>query len=188
MLGEGFDLPELKIAAFHDIRKSLPITLQLAGRFTRTKYDEELGDASFIANIADLDVRDELADLYAADADWNEILSDTSFQRINEQVEFRDFINGFSHLSDSNIPFQNIKPKLSAVVFKNKTDTWFPTNFHKGISGYENLEFKFHDLNREKKVLVIITGKRLDVDWVHDKDIYDVQWDITIVYWETRNN
>lgn len=37
MLGEGFDLPELKIAAFHDIRKSLPITLQFAGRFTRTK-------------------------------------------------------------------------------------------------------------------------------------------------------
>ncbi len=35
MLGEGFDLPELKIAAFHDIRKSLAVTLQLAGRFTR---------------------------------------------------------------------------------------------------------------------------------------------------------
>ncbi len=32
MLGEGFDLPELKIAAFHDIRKTLAVTLQLAGR------------------------------------------------------------------------------------------------------------------------------------------------------------
>jgi superfamily II DNA or RNA helicase len=32
MLGEGFDLPELKIAAFHDIRKTLAITLQLVGR------------------------------------------------------------------------------------------------------------------------------------------------------------
>ncbi|MCW5801832.1 MAG: DEAD/DEAH box helicase family protein [Deltaproteobacteria bacterium] len=39
MLGEGFDLPELKIAAFHDIRKSLAITLQLAGRFTRARSD-----------------------------------------------------------------------------------------------------------------------------------------------------
>lgn len=63
MLGEGFDLPELKIAAFHDIRKSLPITLQLAGRFTRTKFDEQLGDASFIANIADIEVKNELAGL-----------------------------------------------------------------------------------------------------------------------------
>jgi hypothetical protein len=50
MLGEGFDLPELKIAAFHDIRKSLAVTLQLAGRFTRFRPD--LGEATFIANIA----------------------------------------------------------------------------------------------------------------------------------------
>ena len=39
MLGEGFDLPELKIAAFHDIRKTLAVTLQLAGRFTRSGFD-----------------------------------------------------------------------------------------------------------------------------------------------------
>lgn len=188
MLGEGFDLPELKIAAFHDIRRSLPITLQLAGRFTRTKYDEQLGDASFIANIADLEVRDELADLYAYDADWNEILSDSSYERINEQVEFKDFIEGFTKLSDSNVPFQNIKPKLSTVVYKNKTNGWFPTNFHKGISGYENFDYKFSDLNSDQKVLVIITGKRMDVDWVHIKDIYEFQWTLTIVFWDTINN
>ena len=47
MLGEGFDLPELKIAAFHDVKKSLPITLQFAGRFTRTSRDNNLGKASF---------------------------------------------------------------------------------------------------------------------------------------------
>ena len=189
MLGEGFDLPELKIAAFHDIRKSLPITLQLAGRFTRTKYDEQLGDASFIANIADLEVRSELADLYATDADWNEILADTSFGHINEQVEFKDFMNGFKRLNDANIPFQNIKPKLSTVVYKNRTNSWFPSNFHAGIAGYDDLEFKFHDLNKEHNILVIITGKRLAVEWVYDKrEIYDIQWDIIVVFWETRNN
>src|SRR5208337_5642422 len=57
MLGEGFDLPELKIAAFHDIRKSLAVTLQLAGRFTRARDD--LGNAVFIANLADVDVKGE---------------------------------------------------------------------------------------------------------------------------------
>ncbi|RIV42472.1 DEAD/DEAH box helicase [Flagellimonas pelagia] len=189
MLGEGFDLPELKIAAFHDIRKSLPITLQLAGRFTRTKFDEELGDASFIANIADLEVRAELADLYASDADWNEILSDASSEQVNEQVEFKDFMSGFKKLSNANIPFQNIRPKLSTVVYKNKTDSWYPKNFQKGISGYDNLEFKFHDINRDHNMLVIVTGKRFEVDWVHDKrEIYNIQWDIIIVYWETENN
>ncbi|HUZ59245.1 MAG TPA: hypothetical protein VMU83_10720 [Hanamia sp.] len=57
MLGEGFDLPNLKIAAFHNIRKSLPITIQLAGRFTRTKFDENLGVASIVVNLKDADVK-----------------------------------------------------------------------------------------------------------------------------------
>ena len=43
MFGEGFDMPKLKIAAFHDIKKSLPTTLQLIGRFTRTSMDDSLG-------------------------------------------------------------------------------------------------------------------------------------------------
>lgn len=189
MLGEGFDLPELKIAAFHDIRKSLPITLQLAGRFTRTKYDEQLGNASFIANVANLDVRAELTELYAEDADWNEILADSSFNQTQEKIEFKDFMNGFKKLNDSNIPFQNIRPKLSTVVYKNKTNEWFPSNFKKGIAGYDDFEFKFFDINREQQILIIVTGRRLEVDWVKDKkEIHNIQWDIIIAFWETEKN
>lgn len=188
MLGEGFDLPELKIAAFHDIRRSLPITLQLAGRFTRTSRDQELGNASFIANIADLEVRAELSDLYATDADWNSILSNTSFQKINDQIEFKDFMEGFSQLSKTDIPFQNIRPKLSTVVYKNKANGWKPENFTKGIAGYTNLEFKFDDFNKERNVLVIITGRRSEVEWVHFNDIHDLQWDITIVFYDEKTN
>ena len=33
MLGEGFDLPALKVAAIHDAHKSLGVTLQFVGRF-----------------------------------------------------------------------------------------------------------------------------------------------------------
>ena len=36
MLGEGFDLPQIKIAAVHDTHKSLAVLLQFIGRFTRT--------------------------------------------------------------------------------------------------------------------------------------------------------
>ncbi|MGC4087254.1 MAG: DEAD/DEAH box helicase family protein [Polyangiaceae bacterium] len=76
MLGEGFDLPELKIAAFHDIRKTLAVTLQLAGRFTRARPD--LGNATFIANTADVNVQDELRKLYTRDPDWNTLLPQLS--------------------------------------------------------------------------------------------------------------
>lgn len=36
MLGEGFDLRELKVAAMHDEHRSLGVTLQFVGRFTRS--------------------------------------------------------------------------------------------------------------------------------------------------------
>src|SRR5437867_1395705 len=49
MLGEGYDLPQLKIAALHDMHKSLAVTLQFTGRFTRTEAN--IGEATVIANI-----------------------------------------------------------------------------------------------------------------------------------------
>ena len=90
MLGEGFDLPELKIAAFHDIRKTLAVTLQLAGRFTRARPN--LGDATFIANTADVHVQDELRKLYTRDPDWNALLPVLSDQAIGEQLSLQEFL------------------------------------------------------------------------------------------------
>jgi len=68
MLGEGFDLPELKIAALHDPHKSIAVTIQFVGRFTR--QDPKLGDATVIANTGVDDIDRSLAKLYAEDADW----------------------------------------------------------------------------------------------------------------------
>ena len=188
MLGEGFDLPNLKIAAFHDIRQSLPITVQLAGRFTRTKYDEQLGDASIVVNLKDANVPKELEEFYALGADWNTLLPRVSTSRINKEIEFSEFLNGFSDLDESKIPFQNLRPALSTVVYKNHTDTWFPNNFQEGISNADELDYLFHDINRDKKTVVIITGKKNNIDWGYSKDIYDINWTLYVIHWDTRNN
>lgn len=188
MLGEGFDLPNLKIAAFHNIRKSLPITVQLAGRFTRTKYDEKLGDASIVVNLKDADVKKELEEFYALGADWNNLLPTISTSRINKEIEFSDFLNGFVDLEKSKIPFQTLKPALSTVVYKNNTTEWFPLNFKEGLNNVDELDYLFHDINRDKKVVVIITGKKNNIDWVYSKDIFDIIWSLYIIHWDTKNN
>lgn len=77
MLGERFDLPQLKIAAVHDERQSLPITLQFIGRFTRTS-NIKLGEASFDTNIAYSPIENELVALYQQDAAWNILLQKIS--------------------------------------------------------------------------------------------------------------
>ena len=185
MLGEGFDLPELKIAAFHDIRKSLPITLQLAGRFTRNK--PYLGDATFIANIADVEVKDELRKLYSNDPDWNYILPEASTASINNEIELQDFIDGFSDLP-KDISLQNIRPKSSTVVYKTKCKKWDPDNYKKGFVGIEKCEYVKHSINSFQNTLVIVTAKKIKVEWAKNNDLYTMAWELNILFWSEEQN
>lgn len=144
MLGEGFDLPELKIAAFHDIKKSLAVTLQLAGRFTRAQSN--LGSATFIANTADVRVKQELQKLYRQDTDWNILLPQIGEEIIEEQISLRDFTSGFANFPDD-IPLRNLRPPLSTVVYKTKCEEWTPENFLTGIPGAASFDRIHSDVN-----------------------------------------
>ena len=61
MFGEGFNLPNLKIAAIHSPHKSLAITLQFIGRFARTGQTD-IGGATFLAEPTSSS--EELGELY----------------------------------------------------------------------------------------------------------------------------
>jgi superfamily II DNA or RNA helicase len=126
MLGEGFDLPQLKIAAFHDIRKSLAVTLQLAGRFTRAAA--KVGEATFIANIGFVNVRQELSKLYRSDPDWNAILPDLSEKLIGEQKSLQDFVKGFTDLP-AEVALNAVEPASSVVIYKSDCEEWRPEHF-----------------------------------------------------------
>jgi len=186
MLGEGFDLPQLKIAAFHDIRKSLPVTLQFAGRFTRTSIDDNLGDATFIANLADVKVKEELDALYAMDADWNSLLSDLSTEQTEEKIELDDFIRGFSGIDKAKIPFQNIRMAMSTVVYKNSSATFDLKKYKYGFTGYKKFEYKFEYLNPSENTLVFIHANTNDIDWVNYNDMYELQWSLMVLYYDDR--
>jgi superfamily II DNA or RNA helicase len=115
MLGEGFDLPQLKIAALHDIHKSLAITLQFIGRFTRTAAD--VGDATVIANIPDADVDEVLRGLYAEDPDWNVLLRRLSEGATERELRRSTFLDGFVN-APKEIALHNVLPKMSTVVYR----------------------------------------------------------------------
>lgn len=188
MLGEGFDLPELKIAAFHDVRKSLPITLQFAGRFTRTSRDANLGNASFVANISDISVRQELDNLYEEDADWNVLLANANDNRISNQEEYKQLLEGFRNGIESKIPVSSIYPKLSAVVYKGYSNSWNPDDFCKGISGYDDFDYKTYDVNDNEKLLVAIFAKEQRVEGVHVKDVKTLVWSYLVLFWDETKN
>lgn len=184
MLGEGFDLPQLKIAAFHDIRKSLPVTLQFAGRFTRTSIDDNLGNATFIANLADVKVKEELDSLYAMDADWNSLLSDLSTDQTEEKIELDEFIKGFAGIDKATIPFQNIRMAMSTVVYKNSSSSFDLKKYKYGLQGYSKFQYKFEYPNESKNTLVFIYADTNNIDWVNYEDMYELQWNLMVLYYD----
>lgn len=181
MLGEGFDLPELKIAAFHDIKKSLPITLQIAGRFTRS--NPKLGTPTFIANIGNVEVQEELQELYTLDPDWNALLMRGSEEMMEEQIALKEFLEGFHRFPDE-IPLENMRPAMSTVIFKTKCLNWKPEQFKKGIQGAESLERIHSDINYDQNTLVIVTAKKVPIDWIQLKEIFNWDWELFILHWD----
>lgn len=187
MLGEGFDLPTLKIAALHDVKKSLTITLQLIGRFTRTKFDEDLGEASFVANTADITVGEELERLYSQDADWNKLLPEYSAQAIEKEVAFGEFIDGFSIPDEIKIPLQNLRPALSTVVYRNPKGVCNFNNYRDGIElGVGDSAWAF--LNQEEQVQIVIIARKEMLDWGNVQNIENIVWDLLVIINDKENH
>ena len=180
MLGEGFDLPELKIAAFHDIRKTLAVTLQLAGRFTRARPD--LGNATFIANTADVNVQDELRKLYTRDPDWNVLLPQLSDRMIGEQLSLQEFLRGFTEFT-RDIPLKTVRPATSTVVYRTTCDDWMPQNFREGIPSPSACERVYETVNHAEHTLVIVTVRRVPLVWTDVEDLFSWQWELYVVIW-----
>jgi len=185
MLGEGFDLPTLKIAAFHDIRKTLAVTLQLAGRFTRARPD--LGDATFIANTADIDVQEELRKLYTRDPDWNILLPQLSDRMIGEQMSLQDFLRGFTEFTKE-IPLKTVRPAASCVVYKTRCADWKPENFREGIPGIDSCEQVHETINHQERTLVVVTARRVPLDWTDVQTLYSWDWELYVVIWSPDQN
>ncbi|SDL28237.1 Superfamily II DNA or RNA helicase [Salinimicrobium catena] len=187
MLGEGFDLPELKIAAIHDDRQSIPIMLQFIGRFTRTS-GKMIGDATFITNLAYPPIQQELDQLYSKGSDWNVLLPKISEGATKKELDFQSFLNGFRRLQQSTIPFESIKPALSATVYKLTTDRWEPSKWREGISNLDTYEYQFNDINSNQNTLVVILGKKFNTDWGSFDTVQNFQWDLIIVHWDNRTD
>jgi hypothetical protein len=182
MLGEGFDLPELKIAALHDHHKSIAITIQFVGRFTR--QDARLGDATVIANTGVDDVDRSLAKLYAEDADWNALVEALSTAKIERQVRRAEMFKGFiGDLSD--IPLQTLEPKTNAVIYTTRCPAWDPLRaedlFPSGV-------FLGMKVNSHQRVAIFVTRTEEQAAWTSAGHARDVIWDLHMLHWdETRN-
>lgn len=183
MLGEGYDLPNLKIAAIHDHHKSLAITLQFIGRFTRSSSSTQIGNAAVVVNIADPGVEGALQKLYAQGADWDVVLRRLSENRIDREVELQSVVDSLKSKGDlhKQLSLWNLRPSYSAMLFQTDCNSWQPEAFKELLPKCD--EF-WHSISDDKNILVVLAVQSSPVKWGNFKEVDDINHKILIAHWD----
>lgn len=185
MLGEGFDMPQLKIAAIHDPHKSLSVTLQFIGRFTRTASDD-LGEATVFVPRELIGIDERLQKLYAEDSDWNEVIHDLSDIEIASQKARDEFERGFD---SSKVPteLRSIKPRMSTVVYRSENLEWHPDE----LSKYVDLKHVLgHQavINDKDQVLWFVTKDKSSIEWGYFPEREEITYALHVVHCDPSTN
>ncbi|WP_438345905.1 DEAD/DEAH box helicase [Methylorubrum populi] len=180
MLGEGFDLPLLKIAGLHDRQASETITLQFIGRFTRSQ--KGLGEATVIAAVSLKDPREWLNSLYREDADWNHLLQLRSAFKTERQRRREAFYVGLDNRFD-HIPEEAIAPRLSTFVFRTKCDRWQPHALTKLERG-RVLVVEDPVVQPELSLVMMVTRHEDKLRWARVFNPANVVYNLVMAHWD----
>jgi superfamily II DNA or RNA helicase len=186
MLGEGYDLPSLKVAAIHDAHKTLPVTLQFIGRFARVDSGR-IGDAAVIVSRPDPDYDESLRRLYADDADWNFIICELAEVAVGAEQQVSDFEQGFGSSLPEEVPLRALAPKMSTVVYRTTCPTWSPEAAI-DVFGEERLLTPSVAVNRQKNLAWLVTEERTSVRWGTLKAIEEIAYHLYVLYWDETHN
>ncbi|NEI22868.1 DEAD/DEAH box helicase family protein [Rhizobium leguminosarum] len=179
MLGEGFDLPDLKIAALHDKHKSEAITVQFVGRFTRTRKD--LGEATVIANVVAPGMRDSLQALYAEDADWNYILEGLSTKNTAREERRQEVFEGFDE-SPTDFPLEQLSPRLGAVVYKTTCERWDPSRI---LDAYPPGSIvSGPSINHAERLAVFVKREEEKLKWTSLRQPVNTSYHLYVCHWD----
>jgi superfamily II DNA or RNA helicase len=182
MLGEGFDLPNLKIAALHSPHKSLAVTLQFVGRFARTT-GPNLGTATFYALASEMQI--EKAKLYRDGAVWEEIIPNLSAHRIEEEETTREDLSTFTAPEESDsdeidLSLYSLRPYHHVKLFATGPDT----DITREIEFPAGMEILHRHISEELSAAVFIIRRRIRPEWTVTQDFDTTEHHLIINYYD----
>jgi len=193
MLGEGFDLPRLRIAAYHDKHRSLAATTQFLGRLARV--DEDYPQPSILVTARDVDVYPHLQgavrELYAEDADWAKVLPGLIDDEIIEARADRTYAEAFAPAPPS-IALNAITPSCSVVLYEISTQSGYEPQFASGLVPDELTEGRrlggqtiiYSGVNPTSSTLVLVTSAISRPRWHPTSPGLDAPtYDIHLITW-----
>lgn len=184
MLGEGFDLPALKIAAIHDPHKSLGVTLQFVGRFARASTGS-IGTASVFVGRPESGYDDRLRRLYAEDAAWDVIIRDLSEAANVEEQDVSEFEAGFGAMP-SELPIRRVQPKMSTVIYRTQCQDWQPEGALT-VHSEENILTLPLPVNAETSVMWFVAEVKGPIEWGDLPGLEQITYHLYVLYWDAEH-
>ena len=184
MFGEGFNLPNLKIAAVHSPHKSLAITLQFIGRFARIGQ-QNIGGATFIAE--PISSGAEIDELYEAGAIWREIVQNLGAGRVEAEVHKREVLDSFAIEASpdmSDFSLYTVRPYFHAKVFS--TPDGVDMTAEPDLP--EKLQIIFKGVSEPHGAAVYLTREAVRSPWSSDERFTNVAYDIFIFHHNSDSN
>ena len=184
MLGEGFDFPNLKIAAIHTPHRSLEVTLQFIGRFARTGGDK-IGTAKFIAVPAEIEIESEK--LYTHEAVWQEIIANLNETKISKEEKIREAFQTFdkpniSSIDTEDISLYSLKPYNHVKIYRVEDDG--QVDLTREIEFPKNYEIVYQNYSAKYNTTVFITREALKPRWTHLETFFRTEFDLFVVYFD----
>ena len=184
MFGEGFNLPNLKIAAVHSPHKSLAITLQFIGRFARTGQ-RNIGGATFLAE--PISSSEELGQLYEARAIWRDIVHNLGASRVEEEIRTREVLDSFEVDASPDMEdfsLYSLKPYFHVKVFSTPEGT----DLTAAPDLPDNLQVIFKGVSDPHGAAVYLTREAVRSPWSSDERFTNVAYDIFIFHYNREAN
>ena len=181
MLGEGFDLPQLKIAAVHVPHRSLEVTLQFIGRFARTNA-KDIGDAKFIA--VPNDIQHETERLYREGSTWTEIVANLSEGRVTRESNVREAIETFDEpiveeVEIKDVSLYGLRPYSHVKIYEVENDT----DVTAAIDFPRRFEVVYQIPSKELRANVVITRETEQPRWTDVSIFQRSEYDLFVFYY-----
>lgn len=180
MLGEGFDLPQLKVAAIHKPHKSLAVTLQFVGRFARVNAPD-IGAAKFIAAPADIRIAAER--LFKEGAVWQDIIMGLGDDRVRREIALREQLQAFRRVVDlddvtGDLSLYSLRPYHHVKVLR----THGEVDLTRDISLPRPFAVIHREVNEAARAVVFLTLDRRVPRWTDSDRFARVEYDLFVVY------
>ena len=182
MLGEGFDLPRLKIAAVHAPHKSLAATIQFIGRFARTA-GENLGTATFLAVPDDVEI--ERQRLFVVGAAWQDLVENLNADQLERETQVREFLRTFDQQEHpahglGDMSLYTLEPYHHVKIYRANG----AVDLDAALELPEDTVVAYRAVSREHSAAIWVTQERSGVRWSRDGRIVDVKHDLSVAHYD----